>query len=267
MTDSKNPAMEELVEGGKLKRADILLTRTKGSLLGALIRFGTKSHWNHALMVYTIKDEKQGYNSTFIIESGGSGIDVHNIAHYLERLDKYDVCVKRFEPDWFNDDTPSNGLYYRRKVRGFALQEIDDKYDHRMIISIATRILRQIILGILFPVQRLRRPEKRKVQIRRIAGLDINAYICSGFVQWAYYKAVSKLIEEGKLGEECLQEIIFNPRIGGLSTENDLLSTTPADLANSEKLAWKYVIINGNIKSVSSRAEVDGFIRSKGKKS
>ena len=81
----ENDPMTELVEGGKLKRADILLTRTKGSLLGALIRFGTKSYWNHALMVYTIKDEKQGYDSTFIIESGGSGIDIHNISHYFDK--------------------------------------------------------------------------------------------------------------------------------------------------------------------------------------
>ena len=33
MTDAANPAMEELVEKGGLKRADILLTRTKCSLL------------------------------------------------------------------------------------------------------------------------------------------------------------------------------------------------------------------------------------------
>jgi hypothetical protein len=265
MTEYKNKVMELLVGEGKLKRADILVTRTKRSLLGALIRFGTKSHWNHGLMVYTIKDDEQGYNSTFIIESGGAGIDVHNISHYLERLDKYDVGIKRFEPDWFNHDTAGDILYYRRKVRGFALQEIDDKYDHKMILSIASRILRQIILGILFPLQRLRRPEKRKVQVMRITKLlDVNAYICSGFVQWAYYQAVSQLIREEKLGESCLQDIIFNPRITP-GKENDLLSTTPADLANSDKLSWKYVIIDGNIQEVSSPAEVDRYIKSKGK--
>jgi len=266
MTDSKNPAMKELVEKGGLKRADILLTRTKGSLLGALIRFGTGSYWNHALMVYTIRDDKQGYNTTFIIESGGSGIDIHNIAHYLEKPGKYDVAVKRFDAIWFQDDSDTGGLRYRRKVRGFALQEIDDKYDHGMIISITTRILRQIILGILFPLQRIRRPEKRKVQIKSFAGLDVNAYICSGFVQWAYYRAISQVIEEGHLDESRLQEIIFNPRISS-DKKNDLLSTTPADLANSEKLSWKYVIINGKIEPVSSCAQVDEFIKSRGKKS
>jgi hypothetical protein len=266
MTDSKNPAMKMLVEDGGLKRADILLTRTKGSLLAALIRFGTGSYWNHALMVYTIKDEEQGYNSTFIIESGGSGIDVHNIAHYLKKPGKYDVAVKRFDALWFQDDTDTGGLRYRRRVRGFALQEIDDKYDHRMIISIAARILRQIVLGFLFPLQRIKSPEKRRLKNPSFIGLDVNAYICSGFVQWAYYRAISQAIEEGHLDESRLDEIIFNPRKNALGKEeNGLLSTTPADLANSEKLSWKYVIINKNIKAVSTPEEVEDFIKSKGK--
>jgi hypothetical protein len=266
MTDLENPAMKELVEGGKLKRADILLTHTKGSLLGALIRFGTGSYWNHALMIYAIRDINQGYNTTFIIESGGSGIDVHNIAHYLEKQDKYDVAVKRFEAPWFQDDTDSGGLRYRRKVRGFALQEIDDKYDHGMIVSIAARILRQIILSILFPLQRRKPPEQRKVKISRFAGINVNAYICSGFVQWAYYQAVSRITEEDNLDQSRLQEIIFSPRMGVSDQEGDLLSTTPADLATSDKLSWKYVIINGNIQEVSSPADVDGFIKFKGKR-
>ncbi len=267
MTDLEGPAMEVLVEEGRLKRADILLTRTKGSLLGALIRFGTGSYWNHALMVYTIRNVDQGYNTTFIIESGGSGIDVHNISHYLEKPDKCDVAVKRLDADWFQDDSDSGGLRYRRKVRGFALQEIDDKYDHGMIISIATRILRQVILAILFPLQRRKPRGQRKVRISRFVGLNVNAYICSGFVQWAYYQAISRIIEEDNLDPSRLQEIFFNPRIGATGTENDLLSTTPADLANSDKLSWKYVIKDGAVREVSSRAEVDKFLKSKAKKS
>lgn len=278
MTDLENPAMKELVEGGKLKRADILLTHTKGSLLGALIRFGTGSYWNHALMIYAIRDINQGYNTTFIIESGGSGIDVHNIAHYLEKQDKYDVAVKRFEAPWFQDDTDSGGLRYRRKVRGFALQEIDDKYDHKMIISIATRILRQIVMGVLFPLQRIKPPEKRRLKKPSFAGVNVRAYICSGFVQWAYYQAVSQVLDEDKqdkspvpekddLVKSRLDEIVFNPEKSAPDMENLLLSTTPADLANCDKLTWKYVIIDGDIKPVSTPEDVEDFIKSKGKKS
>ncbi len=101
MQKLKGTAMEELVVGGKLKRADILLTRSKGSLLGWLIRLGTGSYWNHALMIYTIRSPHLGYDTTFIIESGGGGIDIHNIAHYFERPKKYDVGIKRLETEWF----------------------------------------------------------------------------------------------------------------------------------------------------------------------
>ena len=189
MQKLKGTAMEGFMVGEKLKRADILLTHSKGSLLGWLIRLGTGSYWNHALMIYTIRAPHLGYDTTFIIESGGGGIDVHNIAHYFERPKKYDVGVKRLETTWFRDDSDTGGLRYRRKVRGFALQEIDDKYDYKLILGIARRILRQIILAFLFPWQRLKKPEERHVQVQRFLGFNINAYICSGFVQWSYYQA------------------------------------------------------------------------------
>lgn len=259
-------AMTELVEGDKLERADVLLSRTKGSLLGWLIRFGTGNYWNHAFMVYVIRSPDEGYETTFIIESGGSGIDIHNIAHYFEKPKKYDVAVKRLEADWLTEDVKGGSLRYLRKVRGFALREIDDKYDHRMILGIARRILRQIILGFLFPWQRLKKdPGQRRVQVSRFIGLEVNAYICSGFVQWAYYQGLSRILAEDKLDDSRLRDVIFNPRLVGEVTENGLLSTTPADLANSDRLLWKYVIKDGVVWEVSNKEEVASILES-GKK-
>ena len=144
MKSKKMPrsAMKELVTGGKLKRVDILLTRSKGSLLGWLIRFGTNSYWNHSAMVYVIRNPKEGYDNTFIIESGGAGVDIHNISHYFDRPKKYDIGIRRLEKRWFQ----AKDLYYPRKVRGLALDEIDAKYNYHLIINIAQRLLRQIIL-------------------------------------------------------------------------------------------------------------------------
>ncbi|TET96399.1 MAG: hypothetical protein E3J30_11930 [Anaerolineales bacterium] len=257
-------AMKELVEEGRLRRADILLSRTKRSLLGSLIRFGTDSYWNHTLMIYAIRSPRQGYETTFIIESGGSGIDIHNIAHYFEKPWKYDVAVKRLETDWFQDNEENGGLRYRRRVRGFALREIDDKYDHRLILTIARRFLRQLVLALLFPWQRLKKdPNQRRVQVSRVIGLDINAYICSGFVQWAYYQAVGKILQEDGLDESRLQDVIFNPRLTGGVTEEKLLATTPADLANSSGLSWKYVVKNGVVWDVAGSEEVDQIVGSR----
>ncbi len=190
--------MAELVEKGKLKRADIILTHSKGSLLGWLIRFGTKSYWNHAALVYVIRNQGQGYDTTFIIESGNAGIDIHNIGHYLQKPKKYDIGVKRLEKDWFQNDSQTGGLRFRRRVRGFALSEIDDKYNHRLLIGIARGIARQLILAFVFPWLRTKEPAKRRARLPGIAKrLEMNAYICSGFVQWAYYRGVGKVLEEG----------------------------------------------------------------------
>jgi hypothetical protein len=266
MQKLRGTAMEELVIGDKLMRADILLTRSKGSLLGWLIRLGTGSYWNHALMIYTIRATQLGYETTFIIESGGAGIDIHNIAHYFERPKKYDIGIKRLETEWFKDDSDTGGLRYRRKIRGFALQEIDDKYDYRLILGIARRIVRQLILAFLFPWQRFKAPEERNVQVQRVLGFDVNAYICSGFVQWSYYQAVSRIVDEDGLDASRIREVVFNPRINGEVTENQLLSTTPADIASSDKLSLKYIIKDGVVWEVSGEEEVNEVLNHKAKK-
>ncbi len=251
-------AMTELVERGKLRRADIILTRSKGSLLGWLIRFGTRSYWNHAAMVYVIQGPRQGYDTTFIIESGGVGIDIHNISHYFQNPKKYDVGIKRLEKDWFQDDSETGGLRFRRRVRGFALSEIDDKYNHKLILGIARRILRQLILAFIFPWLRTKEPDKRRVRMPRIAKkLEVNAYICSGFVQWAYYRGVGEVLaENGDTDKTKLQDVIFNPELGYEDSEDTLLSTTPADLANSDKLSWKYLLKDGVVWEICHEDDV-----------
>jgi hypothetical protein len=256
-------AMLELVGEGKLKRADILVTRSKGSLLGWFIRFGTNSYWNHAAMVYVIRNPELGYDSTFIIESGGAGIDIHNIGHYFERPEKYDVGIKRLEKEWFQGDSEDGGLRFRRRVRGFALEEIDDKYNHRLMVDIARKILRQVILAAIFPWLRRKEPSQRRARMPGIARrLDVNAYICSGFVQWAYYRGVRKVLgETGDVDDQKRQEVIFNPEIGQDDSEEVLLSTTPADLANSDKLTWKYIVKNGVAWEINRQEDVNSVLK------
>ncbi len=256
-------AMDELVKASRLKRVDVLLTHTKGSLLGWLIRFGTRSYWNHAAMVYVLWDPSQGYESTFIIESGGAGIDIHNISHYLERPGRADVGIKRLDRPWFQDDRPQGGLNFQRRIRGFALEEIDDSYDFRMILGLARRILRQMILALLFPWLRLRPAPERRLRPPRLARtLDIKAYICSGFIQWSYYQGVKKVLEEEGQSLERLEEVAFSEETAADPADDVLLSTTPADLANSGKLAWKFVVKDGEVWEVSSDADVHTVLRS-----
>ena len=186
-------------------------------------------------------------------------IDIHNIGHFFQNTKKVDVGVKRLEKDWFQIDSENGGLRFRRRVRGFALSEIDDKYDHKMIIGIAKGIVRQLILAFIFTWLRTKEKARRRVRIPRIAKkLDVNAYICSGFVQWAYYRGVGKVLEEdGDTTKTKLQDVIFNPELSHEDSEDALLSTTPADLANSDKLSWKYVVKDGVVWEVGQGGDVD----------
>jgi hypothetical protein len=148
-------------------------------------------------------------------------------------------------------------------VRGFALEEIDDKCNHRLILGIARKILRQIILAFIFPWLRRKETSQRRVRMPGIVRrLDVNAYICSGFVQWAYYRGVGKVQEEtGDADSLKLPDVIYNPEVSQDDSEEALLSTTPADLANSDKLTWKYIVKDGIVWEVSSRDDVDSILR------
>lgn len=250
-------AMKALVEADKLKRVDILLTRSKGNLLGWLIRFGTKSYWNHAAMVYVIRNPQEGYNETYIIESGGAGIDIHNISHYFNRPDKCDVGIKRLDKDWFQSGT----VDFPRKVRGLALQEIDDKYNYRLILGIAQKVVRQLVIAFVFPFLRFKSSDKRRSRRPRLAKLfKVNTYICSGFVQWSYFTTVTQQLEKSGGNQGVLQDVIFNPEIRKDVDEELLLSTTPADIANSDCLSWKYIIKNGKVWEIANDADVKAIL-------
>jgi hypothetical protein len=88
----------------------------------------------------------------------------------------------------------------------------------------------------------------------------VKAFTCGGFVQWCYYKGVSHKVAEGYADESKLREVVFNPRIERKATPFELLTTTPADLANCAKLSWKYIIMNGVIREVSSGEEANLII-------
>ena len=83
MQKLKGTAMRELVEGGKLKRADILLAHSKGSYWGWLIRLGTRCYWNHACILFRVGAPEQGYDKALIIDPKMSSIHIDNIAHYF----------------------------------------------------------------------------------------------------------------------------------------------------------------------------------------
>ena len=91
--------------------------------------------------------------------------------------------------------------------------------------------------------------------------MKISAYSCSGFVQWSYYEGVSRVLKESQ-DKTRLQDVIFNPSLVEPVIPHDLLSITPADLARSYNLSWKYIVKNGEVWEVSNEKDVDIILKS-----
>jgi len=256
MQKLEGTAMTELVESGKLKRADILLAHSKGSYWGWLIRLGTRCYWNHAFTLYMVRDPNQGYHEALIIDPRMGVIHIDNIAHYFENPSRYDVAVKRLDEEWFQ-----NELFYCQTVCDIAWRETADKFDTRLV-RVGRGILRQIRLAYRFVRRTMKYPRPRKKRLSSITKrLKISAYGCGGFVQWSYYQGVSRILEESQ-DKTILQDVIFNPRLVEPVTEYNLLATTPADLAKSDKLLWKYVVRDSVVWEVSSEEEVNSILKS-----
>lgn len=251
------------LEGFKLKKADILLEHTRAGLWGRLIRFATGNFWNHALIVCEVSDKNRGSDKTLIIDPRMGGVYVVDIADFLKGLKNYDIAVKRVETKWFQDGDDAGGLNYPGLVADRALLETENKYDSLFLFGPVRRLLRRIIIGYRFVSKSKRYPRWRKRHPTKVVGpLNNYTYFCSGFVQWSYYQGIAKAVEEGKLGSSRLKDVVFDSRLSWEVDEHDLLSVTPADLAGSNKLSWKYIIKDGTAWEVSSEAEVNSILRS-----
>lgn len=66
--------LDEATVATLFERADIILIRGNG-LISLLIRWATRSYWNHVAIVFVLADEAtgqhEGYRRTFIIEAAG----------------------------------------------------------------------------------------------------------------------------------------------------------------------------------------------------
>jgi hypothetical protein len=255
MADYKADSLRSGAGVFRLRAADILLVHAKRHLWSWIIRLGTHCYWNHALIVYSAGNGEQDFKDALIIDAKTSGkIITGHIGEYLNRPGKYDIAVKRLEADWFQADKRSDGPDFRRQICDVALNEAGIGINMR-VREVADKIIRQLTVIIRFIRRRIRKRYKPLALPWNIRLVKVKAFTCSGFVQWCYFKGVSRNI--ARISDlSRLNEVIFNPRAADNPTLFELLMTNPSDLASSEKLAWKYVVKNGIIREVASSQEV-----------
>ena len=252
MESINSQALIEKVKVCRLLATDILLIHTKRSLWGWLIRLGTHCYWNHALMVCSAGDSEQDYRNMLVVDAKTDGtIVMRRVSEYLGRRDKYDVAVKRLEADWFHDENQTSAEELRSRICNIAVNEVDFTLGRRLMRSLK-QLVRQLTVVFRFIRRKINRAYTKPILPWNIRPRQVKAFTCGGFVQWCYYEAVSKMLEERGGDDSLLDDVVFNPRIEQEPTPFGLLTTTPADLANCEKLSWKYIIKSGIMIEVSS---------------
>lgn len=232
----------------ELRRADIILTRG-GGLPSWVIRRFTKSHWNHAAIVFVLSDaasgSQQGYQSTFILEAEPHGVDAHPIDKYLEK-EHQDMVILRFPdsilgfPEFPQPDERRRA--FRRRVRGFAFEQIDATYAYGAFLRVGEKILG--------PLGCLLKPVIRAVKVAGSFNHSkaINAFVCSGVVQYAYYRACYGAdTKNGALWDPFFQQAenrsnlivnaemraAFDPKATFDAVAEQLKLTTPADFSRA----------------------------------
>jgi hypothetical protein len=249
----------DFLAGDFLKRADVVLTRKHRDLRSWLIRWATRGNFSHAAMVFLVPAQEQGFDNTFVIEAAGGGVDLTNLADYLN--DRRSVVgIKRLNRPWFDNDVQS-------LVRGRMLNTIKSKYSYATVFSIAGNFFDQLAYGVRQRVV----GGARAIANRRARDIPVpNEFICSGLVQLGFVTSIGALARDGKIGAEVLGDVVFQKDLAGVLERTDwsrlsdadrvevalgiasdysdvLGAITPEELAQTSKLDWVYVIRDGMV--------------------
>ena len=247
-----------------LRHSDVLMTVRKGNLLSWLIRNATKGNFSHAALVFLTPNLHYGWQSSYVIESVFSGVEVTDLRDYF-KYRGIKVAIQRLKHAWFDDEIA-------KRVRGRMLGDIKAKYNFPLMLAMAE--------GLLFSLESAVRGHKRTVIRHGQPGVRAapNEFICSGFVQRGFVLGVAEFIRSGKLRPEMLRQVIFDRDLASIlptdwsqhapdeqirivddfvaQFSDELLAATPRDIETTDDLAWVYVMVNGVVHPVSSYREV-----------
>lgn len=261
----------DFLSGPYLRRADVVLTRKRRSFRSWLIRWATQGNFSHAAMVFLVPHQEQGFNNSFVIEAASHGVDLANLADYLNDR-RTIVGIKRLPARWFSDEVQC-------LVRGRMLNSIQSSYSYATAITIGLGLLRRVAFGIRSRVQGTRKAISGR---RQKALAPPNEFICSGLVQLGFLHALTEQVADGKLRPARLADVVFHDELAGLlpadweqfsdaeqveimwdfanGFEDVLLAVTPEHIARSQKLAWVYIIRDRLVYPVSTEAEARALL-------
>lgn len=207
MREARYRSLSEVVP--QLQIADIVLIHARGMFVPNLIKHFTGSYWSHVAMVFALPSMDAHNHDVLLVEANDTGIEIHRFQKYLESPGLFDIGVKRL---------PGLTDIERDRIRGFFLDAVDTPYDTARLFG-------------YFLSRVIKRSQGRRLFnwfVRRIVNVD--TFICSSFVQRAFYLAVPP--------ERRDKVILRNQR--DVNFVNRMETISPAQIARSEVCRWLY---------------------------
>jgi hypothetical protein len=255
--------VEDFRNGDFLHCGDVVLTSKMGSFFSFLSRKIDSSDFAHTALVFATKRSEIGLDDSYVIETTFGGVELGAFGEFVApckvypdtgRPAEYIVGIKRLEQPWA---TPQ----VRAMVSGRMLRFLDvEDYDYSMLAALASRHthfwfrLRSLLFG---------RAPSLGEYLRR-GGFAPAEFICSGFVQFAYLDMVREAVERGhvpaEMAEEAWRSVTFAPWVEENTTMEDLMGVRPLELAQTDRLSWKYLVYGGMVHRVDSTEQVDVLI-------
>lgn len=235
-------ARQFLVEAADhLKIGDIVLSRGP-TISSWLIRKAIGGEFSHAALVFLVAQPDEGFNSSFLLESVSQGVRIVNLRDYIGgRKPSADIAILRLDGEGLNEA-------YFKKVRGLMLDHVNSGYDFSRVMRMGLSTTFSFRLGwsVLSRGPKAGMREAIKRTRKRLHNWVPPQFICSGFIQYGLAKAAE------------LMALSTNVMLKDGLSANDrdgILALTPDDVAQSQRLKWRFVIRRGFAHDVSSYRE------------
>jgi hypothetical protein len=189
----------------ELRVADIILTHNERSALSRGIQAATGSYWNHTVIVFSVPDKATHFNNTLVISAENHGIEIHRLQRYTAHFDYIDIGVKR---------VPDLSPALREKVVSYVLNNLDIPYDFTRLVGLLVKFIQQKLF------------HKQGYLKRYLSHQD--AFICSAFIQKAFYEVVPS---------ERKFDVILKNDFDAITMLDEV---TPSDIARSTNCEWIY---------------------------
>lgn len=213
-----------------------------------------------------------------------AGIKQLNLDWYAETPEEQ-ACHSSCDPE------DMRGIGYLRQVRGIALDQINGLYDHAAVHELtglyAERLAKRYMSKVPGVADALGKLVKRlESKDETTVPEPVLRFICSGLVQYSFVEALRRRIARGMArpdGRDAamsnlanMRRVLFRDDADGLVAAyvrevqsgrqdiaqplpgpvlNLLKTATPADFSASPNLAWRYVVLDGELWQIEPAEE------------